>query len=84
MLGVDKADFVPDARARARPRIKDDAKGGVAIDDKGELDINLLHPFLDDNLDFLLLNSVPAILVSIIPGQVDDLCNTICRIDVIL
>ena len=47
LVGVDEIDFVPDVG---------DAKGG----DQGELDINLLHPFLDDDLDIILLNSVPT------------------------
>ena len=37
-----------------------DTNGGVAVGDKREIDINILHPFLDDDLNFLLLNSVPT------------------------
>ena len=47
LVGVDEIDFVPDVG---------NAKGG----DQGELDINLLHPFLDDDLDIILWNSVPT------------------------
>ena len=51
LVGVDATDFAPDVGC---------AKGGVAVADKGEFDIDLLHPFLDDDLDFILLNSVPT------------------------
>ena len=51
LVGVDGIDFTPDVG---------NVKGGVAVGDQGELDINLLHPFLDDDLDFILLNSVPT------------------------
>ena len=47
LVGVDEIDFVPDVG---------NAKGG----DQGELDIKLLHPFLDDDLDIILWNSVPT------------------------
>ena len=60
LVGVDEADFVPDVGPRARARIKTDANGGVAVGDKGELDISILHPFLDDSIDFFLLNGVPT------------------------
>ena len=61
LVGVDATDFAPDV-GNATDVVPDvgNAKGGVAVGDKGELDINLLHPFLADDLDFILLNSIPT------------------------
>lgn len=53
-------DLGPDVRSRARARVKTNANSSVAVRDKGGLDINILNPFLYDNLDFPSLNSVPT------------------------
>ena len=50
LVGVDETDFIPDVGPRARTGINADANGG----DKSELEINLLHSFLDDSLDSLV------------------------------
>ena len=55
LVGFDETDFIPDVGPRARAGIKADANGG----NKGELQIDLLHSFLDDGLDFLSLDNVP-------------------------
>lgn len=44
LVGADEADFVPDVGPRARARIETDANGGVAVGNKGEVDIDILYP----------------------------------------
>lgn len=41
LVGADEADFVPDVGPRARARIETDANGGVAVGNKGEVDIDI-------------------------------------------
>ena len=53
VIGIDKAHFNPTLGPRAPARIEADMNCGVAVGDKGELDIWT-------SLDFLLLNSVPT------------------------
>ena len=46
IVGIDKAHFVPDLGPRARARIEGDMNCGIAVGNKGELDINI---FLDES-----------------------------------
>ena len=49
IIGVDKAHFAPNLGPRAQARIEADTNCGIAVGEKGELDINILHPFLDES-----------------------------------